>query len=109
MVAQYPHYLLKKEVGKSTQDENGAWVAGAEYLVPLSVCREETNGKGLEVTTAGGEFRKYSSLVLLPKFCPPLLEGAEVIISYDAKGSEVRAKGTVLKFDKGQLHCRLWL
>ncbi len=109
MVEQYPHFLIVLGTGDSTQDNTGSWVENPVTSKFLSKCREETNGKGAEVATAGGVFRKYTSLVFLPSSCPSVKEGEEVLIANDVEGEDTRIRGTVLKFDKGQLHCRLWL
>ncbi len=96
-------------MGESTQDSTGAWVEASTSSRVLSECREETNGKGVEIPIAGGEFRRFSSLILLPKNCPIVKEGTQVSVSNDREGKEIRIRGEVLKFDKGQLHNRLWL
>lgn len=109
MVKQYPHYLFALTTIGSTQGEDGYWSDEEQKAVFLSMCREETDGRGSEVQTADGTYRKFSSLIQIPKGGLIVEEGASVFVAEDEDGSSVRIKGTVLKFDKGQLHSRLWV
>lgn len=111
MAIQYPHYLFIPSGGNTgTQDANGDWVqpsGPAMYL--LGRCREEVDGKGTEIQTAGGTFYKASSLVQLPKSIAKVAAGTEVVITNDAAGLDIRAKGPVLKFKAWQFHSQLWI
>lgn len=109
MVRQYPHYLFTLITVESTQDENGYWSDEEQKAVFLSMCREETDGRGSEVQTADGTYRKFSSLIQIPKGALIIEEGTSVFVAENEDGSGVRIKGTALKFDKGQLHSRLWV
>lgn len=108
-IIQYPHYLFVTEATEAYQDEDGNWVGGGTQLVLKTKCREETNGKGLLVQVAGGEFKLFSSLIQCPEGTSRIQEGTEIVVSDDESGNEVRIKGEVLKCDKGQLHTRLWV
>lgn len=109
-VIQYPHYLFSVRSGSdAAQDENGNWIVSGTANVFLSKCREETNGGGQELQVADGTYRKFSSLIQLPKGELSIEEGTSVFVSDYADGSSIRIKGTVLKVDKGQLHSRLWV
>lgn len=108
-MVQYPYYLLIVEGGDTTQDADGNWLQETETNTFVSMCRDETNGGGRAITNAGGEHYVFSSLVQLPKECDVIAEGTTVLVSYDKEGSNIRVSGKVAKFDKGRLHCRLWL
>ncbi len=108
-VKQYPHYLFVYSSGEARQNEDGTWENTTSVLKFHSFCREETNGGGQEVQVAGGIFRRYSSLIQLPKCGDNVGEGTSVIVANNSDGSDIRIKGQVLKFDKGQLHSRIWL
>ncbi len=108
-IKQYPHYLFQVVASESTQDENGNFTNSEISLVFVGRCREETAGKGAELHTGGGTFMKYSSLIQLPRGTSYIKEGAEVLVCNDREGESIRIKGSVLKFDQGQLHSRLWL
>ena len=109
-VKQYPHYLYVVIGGEATQNDDGDWVsAGEPENRFISVCREETNGRGNELQVGGGLFYKYSSLVYLPKDCANVEAGTMVFVSEIDDGAGVRIKGKVLKFVKEQLHCMLWV
>lgn len=108
-IVQYPHYLFALETQDDYRDEDGNWVTGGQTLVYKGKCREESNGKGSQLQIAGGEFRIFSSTIQLPKGTEKIKEGNEIFVSDDQAGEEIRIKGEVLKFDKGQLHSRLWV
>ena len=109
MVNQYPHYLFAVKTSESEQGEDGYWSDGESSIELLSMCREETDDRGSEVQTADGTYRKFSSLIQMPKGRLTIKEGTRVFVAEDADGDFVRVWGVVLKFDKGQLHSRLWV
>lgn len=123
---QYPHYLYKRTSdGEATQDANGSWQETATTWELHSRCREETNGKGTQLQTANEKFVTFASLVQLPARTARIAEGVEVAVLeqplepsalLDQETMEqakitgvVRISGECLKFDKGRLHCRLWV
>lgn len=117
---QYPHYLYRYEVGEATQDENGSWQTASESWVFHSVCREETNGKGIQIQATNGQFITFASLVQLPKGTQRVPEGTLIAVAEmplepsqlleEAKAAGViRVSGDCLKFDNGRLHCRIWV
>lgn len=111
MVTQYNHYLFVQTVGgESVQDENGNWVTPEPGWSFHSMCREETNGKGAQIQTVDGKAIVYSSLIQLPQGTARITENTPVIVSEtnNAQGV-IRIKGPALKFDNGQLHCRIWV
>lgn len=108
-IKQYPHYLFSLQTTETQRDEDGNWIPGTTEFVLVGRCREETTGKGSQIQTAGGVFTLYSSLVQLPKGTKRIPEGVEVIVSDDTGRESIRIQGEVLKFDKGQLHSRLWV
>lgn len=127
---QYPHHLYKRiSAGEAVQDEHGSWSASEAAWVYCGTCREETNGKGATIATAGGKFTTFSALIQIPQATAERIpEGTEVLVSeeiLDASEVEtlddrskvqelinsgaVRIAGTCLKFDFGRLHSRLWV
>lgn len=109
MVKQYPHYLFSVKTSESKQGEDGYWSDGESSIELLSMCREETDGRGSEVQTADGTYRRFSSLIQIPKGSLVVEVGTIVIVSDNQDGTSIRIKGVALKFDKGQLHSRLWV
>jgi hypothetical protein len=110
MIQQYPHYLFVKVVTDSVQDEDGSWSEASELWVLHSVCREQTNGKGSLINGSDGKAIVFASTVHMPLEAERIQEGSEVLVS-ESESAEglIRVTGTVLKFDEGQLHCRLWV
>jgi len=107
---QYPHYLYIRVVGASVQDGEGNWTTPSDSWVLHSACREETNGKGSVINSQDGKSILFSSTVYLPKIAPRVNEGTEVQVreSIEATGF-VRIQKTILKFENGQLNCKVWL
>lgn len=105
---QYPHFLFMVSAVGTGRDSKGNYVEPTKSTIFLSECREETNGKGRQITR-GGQFVIFSSLIQLPISCTPIKEGTKVFISNDSTGIDIRIEGIVLQFDKGQLHNRLWI
>lgn len=108
-VKQYPHFLFVEETAASTQDANGNWSEGGTSIRFLSVCREESDGKGTEYQVAGGEYQKATSVIQCPKTCPRVGKGERVIVANDMDCSDIRISGVCLNFDMAQLHTRLWV
>lgn len=108
-VKQYPHYLFIEETPESTQDAKGNWTECNPSRKFLSMCREESDGKGTEYQVAGGEYQKATSVIQLPKTCPKIAKGAKVIIANDPDCTDIRIDGICLNFDPAQLHSRLWV
>lgn len=109
VIKQYPHYLFALITGEATQGEDGRWSDEDQQTIFLSMCREETDGRGPEIQTADGTYRKYSAIIQIPKGALIVEEGTSVFVAENEDGSAIRIKGTALKFDKGQLHSRLWV
>jgi hypothetical protein len=110
MITQYPHYLFAVLAGsESMQDGDGNWSDSETTGELISICREETNGRGSEIQVAGGTFHRFTSLVQLPKDAPVVEVGTGVFVAGNPDGSAVRIAGSVLKFDSGQIHSRLWV
>ena len=92
---QYPHYLFEEDV------------TGAKTYVCR--CREETLGWDPEVTFQVTLFGKRSSLIQIPKGERKLDIDTIVFVTNDAGGTNERVRGTVLKYDEGRFHNRLWI
>lgn len=121
---QYPQHLYMLSHSESSQDATGAWTQQSGVWQHVGLCREETNGRGSTVATAEGQVLVFSSLVQLPVETTRINEGTAVLITRSQhtaeqltdgniadwkKSGEVVAQGKCLKFDKGRLHCRMWI
>lgn len=127
---QYPHHLYRREsAAEATQNELGGWSESEAAWRYCGTCREETNGKGATIATAGGKFTTFSALIQIPQGATERIpEGTEVIVTdtqleaadveqLDDRGKvqelvskgTVRIAGTCLKYDAGRLHSRLWV
>lgn len=110
-IKQYPHYLfVESPATDSVQDEDGNWTEETTMSRDfISMCREESDGKGTEYQVAGGDFQKSTSIIQCPKSCPVVAKGTRVFVTNDPDGNDVRISGICLNFDPAQLHSRLWL
>lgn len=121
---QYNHYVYILNPGAVTKDANGDYVAAEPTWGLLGMGREETNGKGEQITLDDMKPYRFSALVQLPKGTPKVMVGTRVVVAdeeltqdelrlYGAEGQNVndavRIVARCMKFDKGQLHCRMWL
>lgn len=107
---QYPHFLFVRQVGEAVQDDEGNWSTPAENWMMHSICREETNGKGTVINGSDGKAIVFSSAVYMPRTATRISEGVEVrIMDANDSDSSCRIKGVLLKFEVGQLNCRLWV
>lgn len=108
-IKQYPHYLFVHQVSESYKDDDGNWTEPGNSIILHSMCREEPNGKGSTVNVANGNAVVFSSNVFLPKGSESIAVGTEIIICDSNDVTEVRIKGSVLRFSTGQLNAKLWL
>ena len=108
-VRQYPHFLFIEDAAESVQDAGGNWIECESSRKFISMCREESDGKGTEYQVAGGKTQKATSVIQLPTTCPKVAKGAMVVIANDMDCSDIRIAGICLNFDKAQLHSRLWV
>lgn len=114
MLEQYPHYLYIETSSDPTVDGNGDMVPGESSWKYAGRCREETNGMGESIVTSDSKRYVFSSLVQMPAGAEKIEEGAKAMVSDnyigdgDAEGN-VRIIGICAKFDRGRLHCRMWI
>lgn len=106
MVTQYPYTLEEYQVADAVLGTTGDWSQPDATWVAVSVCRDEGNGGGRLVKLTDGTAIVYSALIQLPKTCPDIPTGARVRVLHE---TETRLEGTVLRFQKDQLHSRLWV
>ena len=130
---QYPHQLYMREsAAEAEQDEHGSWVPPADKPAGwkrYGECREETNGRGSTIRTAGGEFTTFSATVQIPQaYRDRIPEGSEIAVAdRELTAAEIatlddpqacqqligagvlRITGPCLKHDIGRLHSRLWV
>lgn len=107
---QYPHFLFVKTSTESAQDENGAWMKPTSEWIMHSVCREQPNSKNSHINVEDGRSITFTSVIHLPIGASRISSGTPVMVKESNDiSSESRTERQCLKFDKGQLHCRLWV
>ena len=116
---KYPHYLFVMTTTASQRRADGTWTETTMVSVLLCRCREEVNSKGQEVPLANSlyhdvqkgnaSFHRFASVIYFPQGVARLPVGAQILVSDDPEGKEVRLMGSVQKCDIGQFHSRLWV
>lgn len=122
---QYYQYLYVLNNGEAVKLSNGSWDNNARSWELKAACREETNGKGATIQTAGRKDFVFASLIQLPKGTPRIAEGTEIVVTQEEVDTNqllepgfidsakitglVVVTGFCQKFDPGRLHCRMWI
>jgi hypothetical protein len=122
MVRQYPRYVYALFGGEAELGDDGVYRQTVAEWRLVSMGRDETNGKGSEVSTADGETIKFAATVYLPLSCKHISEGTPVVISTRqltdielSQAKELMSDGTVTivsqcyRFSRGQLNVRMWI
>lgn len=106
---QYPHYLFCCNASESML-ENGVWKDSESEWEYVGICRLEPDGRGTQISSAGGQWINVSSTIYLPLSGKVAVElGTLLKVSSDAKGMDVIDQGTCLRFSRGQLNIRIWI
>lgn len=106
MVEQYPDTATVTSASEATTLPNGDIVPG-EPVTSTFKCRQEPAGKSGFIIAADGTQIAFSSNVYAGKGTVEVIEGSE--ISIINKVGESVLSGTVKRFSRGQLNCRLWV
>jgi hypothetical protein len=107
MVSQYPYTLYVLTTTAVTFDSNGNAVKGTTSWVEWGKCRDEANSKGQTINLVDGKASVFDSLIQAPRNISGLIPGLKVEVK-DKAGS-LRLSGTVKRFQKDQMHCRIWV
>ena len=105
----YPYVLYLVSEGVIRDEETGEVSSNPNPYRFLSECRDQPNNSGSTIQGADGVSIQHKSVIHLPLSIQDINEGDEVIVYQDKSMSIVRAKGTVLRFHRGLMHCRLWV
>lgn len=107
-MTQYPYTL---EIGivstTPTRDENGDYTEGQMQWQTVGKCRDEAASRGDFTTTTDGQRVSFSWMVYAPPGTPEIAYEKTVRVT-DQHGN-IRAAGTVKRFYRGQMNCRIWL
>lgn len=106
MVRQYPYILQVLQLTGGGLDGDGNPIPSVEAYVDHAKCRDEANAGGRQINLVDGSAHVFESLVQLPKGTLPVEVGTSIRVM---EGNVVRVKGTVKRFQKDQLHSRLWV
>jgi len=124
--SQYYQFLYALTDTAATQDANGDWSDTDGTWALVTVCREETNGKGSVIQTVDGQSLVFGSLIQIPKGTAKINEGTRVVVTKTTLQTPANlndadfvrnqkitgviiAEGSVLKCDCGKLHNRVWI
>lgn len=107
MVAQYPYYLFVMTVSGPSFDPNGNAVKPTTSWVEWGKCRDEANSKGQSINLVDGKAFVFDSLIQAPKNISGLAPDTKIQVR--DKDGFVRISNTVKRFQKDQMHCRIWV
>lgn len=107
MVAQYPHWLQVKALGFSVKDSHGNYVEVKESWETLGECRYQVNGTGRQLRTEDGQSVVYGGVVYAPISMSRTLGRGELLRVF--LDQRLVGEGSVLRFSRDGLHCRIWL
>ncbi|MET7253575.1 hypothetical protein [Dyadobacter fermentans] len=106
MVRQYPYILQVLTLTGGGFDDEGNPIPSVELYTDYAKCRDEANLGGNQINLTDGTAHVYESLIQLPKGTLPVETGRSIRVM---DGNIVRVKSTVKRFQKDQLHSRLWV
>jgi len=106
VVRQYPYTLQVLQLTGGGFDGDGNPIPSTEEYVNHSKCRDEANLGGNVINLVDGTAHVFESLVQLPKGTGPVEVGKSIRVM---EGNVVRVKSTVKRFQKDQMHSRLWV
>lgn len=102
--------MYVKTSNPASQDADGNWLPQTVFWSFYSICREQTNGKGAVINSQDGKAITFSSVVHLPLKATRLQEGIDILIcDVQSEYGPIRIQKQLLKYDRGQLHNRIWL
>lgn len=106
MVKQYPYDLYVTELVGGGVDENGYPLPQTEQDIFASKCRDEVNTLARTLVTVDGAAYYYDYLIQLPLSCPNIEVGKNIKVK---SGNFVRIDAEVKRFQRDQMHCRIWV
>lgn len=106
MVTLYPYTLWALATDPLTKSATGDAVKPNQVWQSQSVCRDEQNAAGQSVTLVDSTTITPSAVIYLPLSAPDLVAGTAIEVR---KLEVVRLKGTVKRFSRDLMHCRLWV
>ncbi|CAG5072873.1 hypothetical protein DYBT9623_04413 [Dyadobacter sp. CECT 9623] len=106
VVRQYPYTLQVLQLTGGGFDGDGNPIPSIEEYVEYANCRDEANSGGNQINLVDGSAHVFDSLIQLPKGPLPIDVGSRIRVMEE---NVVRVKGTVKRFQKDQLHSRLWV
>ena len=108
MFRQYPYNLHKLQVSEERFTENGFPTAGDSLWVFVTICRNiASGGSGKKTSDEAGTNFKYNYTIVAPRYMADIAENTRIKVT-DEEGN-IRFEGSVLRFERTQLHCRIWV
>lgn len=114
-MVRYPYVLWVLTSTTGTIDTNGNPQPGTSAWENRGPCRDMVNNKGQEVTLEDGTTPVFEVLIFLPLSLTSDLQTGDLVGVYSPEmdvydsNQKPRFKGTVKRFSRDQLHCRLWV
>ncbi|MDQ6482224.1 hypothetical protein [Dyadobacter sp. LHD-138] len=106
MIIQYPYDLYTSTVIGGGKDEDGNPIPAETAWSKVGICRDETDSKGQVKIVVDGIAYVSNFIVLIKKMELIIAVGTEIEVR---EGGDIRVKGSVKQFRKGQFHSKLWV
>lgn len=106
MIIQYPYDLYLSTVTGGGKDDDGNPIPPLTVWNKVGVCRDETDSPGQVRVVTDGVINVSNFIVQIKKMDLIIPVGSEIEVR---DGSNVRVKGNVKQFRKGQFHSQLWV
>lgn len=103
----YPYQLYISESSEADFDENGFVQSEATRWALVSQCRDYAIGGGNISHSETKEIVSFSSIICLPLSCPEIK--VNTLVEVRDKHGNVRVRANVIRFERNQLHCRIWV
>lgn len=88
----------------SSLNENGDWVSNGEGWKDVGVCRDEASES--KINTVDNEVYIVSAIIYAPLSTPNVDRGTKIRV---VNGDEVRLEKELVRFEKSQMHVRIWI
>lgn len=104
----YPYSLYVSENSGAIFDENG-FLQNEEQnnFTFVSRCRDYAKDGNRISHLETKEIVSFSSMIMLPLGCPEIKPN--VLVEVRDKDGNIRLSANVIRFERNQLHCRIWV
>lgn len=101
----YPYDLYVLEQSEAEFDKNGFLIPDNIKFSYVCKCRDYAYNQHI-TNTDTKEISKHISMIMLPLNAPNITLNSLIRV---LNGDEIRLEARVVRFERNQLHCRVWV